>query len=74
MYCVIKTHPYSVSAMINNYNEITKSRASNLIVLVEYEIKHETFNKELFLNNFLKIISTMMIVLLLAIYRGIDSE
>ena len=45
-----------------------KLRASNLIVLVESDIKHEIFNKKIdFLTIFKKEISRKMIVSLLAI-------
>ena len=46
----------------------SKLRASNLIVLVESNIKHEIFNKKIdFLTIFKKEISRKMIVSLLAI-------
>ena len=57
---------------------VTSQRASNLIVLVESEIKHKTLNKNIGKREleaiFKKKKCPRKIVLLLAIYRGIDSE
>ena len=53
-----------------------KSRASNLIVLVKSEVKHGIFNKKFDFKAifFKRNLYRKMIVSLLAIYRGIDSE
>ena len=55
-----------------------KSRASDLIVLVESEVKHKIYHKNIEQGEleafFWKKCAKKMIVLLLAIYRGIDSE
>ncbi len=50
-----------------------KLRASNLIVLVESEIKHKMLHKNIEKRE-LEAIKNARIDLLLAIYRGIDNE